>query len=113
MKPRAIKPAVLINAAAMAIEYPATFRRPSAEELAAIGPGSVVRIGIPGERFWGVLVERRGADGAMIGKINSPVYVGRLRYGDEIALTTDHIFEIYEGPIAATSLAAQLRTTRA
>jgi hypothetical protein len=86
------KTPVLVNAAQIQIEHPDTFQRPEPEELAAVCPGNVVKVGDGGERFWVVVKTRVGK--IFTGTVNNMLLFSRLKFGSPIKFHTDNIFDI-------------------
>lgn len=86
--------------------YPETFWIPDDEEKAALAPGDFVRLawkvrGLPGERMWVEILERRGA--RCVGRLsNQPVFVYR-GYGEKVRFHIDSIIDCHEGPPSGCS----------
>jgi hypothetical protein len=85
----------LMDGVAASDLYPSTFSIPSDEEKSAVKPGDFVKIGFlhprhPGERMWVKVTEPgKGTLG------NTPVvFIGLLKYGEEILYEPKHILDI-------------------
>jgi len=91
----------LADAAHLAQASPDTFLRPSAEDIANLRPGNMVKLifmfpstsSMKAERMW-VLVESVSDDGRFAGKlINYPMLVPGLHYGDHIEFSDIHVVD--------------------
>lgn len=82
-------------------DHPDTFWIPEDDEKAALRPGDFVRLawrvrGLPGERMWVEILERRGED--CTGRLaNEPIFVYR-GYGEKIRFHLDNVIDCHEGP---------------
>src|SRR6478735_12586903 len=78
---------------------PTTFARPSKEELAAVGPGVLVKLmfeseELGGERMW-VLVTEKFDDGEYFGVLqNWPVVFEDIEYGEPLDFTEKNIIDV-------------------
>lgn len=96
--PSALRPLspVLVNAEAMARQYPETFGRPDPEALASVAPGWFVKVAAAGERFW-IHVQEERTGGVLVGTVaNDLLDVGGhgLRFGDCIAFSRVNAYDV-------------------
>lgn len=95
--------AELIDARARHASAPESFDLPSDRRIQAVGPGSMVKIGVTfpptgegpaGERFWVEVIERTGD--RFIGRVDNDLTATNehgLRFNDEVAFFTSHILD--------------------
>lgn len=78
--------------------YPATFEAPSVEELAAVRPGSLVKICADDvERFWVVVTEVAGDK--VQGTVDNDLLhssVHQLKSDDIVSFELRHIYQIFQ-----------------
>lgn len=94
--PSLLKRPRLVDAQDMARRFPDTFEVPSAEALAAVGPGRLVKVALAsrGERFWVEVVARRG-DGRLEGLVRNRLVSSRsLLFGDRIAFRESNVYQV-------------------
>ena len=91
MKTKMNKTTVFINAQQMAIDHPETFHWPVAEANFEIG--DIVKVAIPGERFWVLITRIKGE--VFTGRVSNALISGGLGFGDSIKFGRENIYEIY------------------
>lgn len=77
----------------MRIEYPDTFGRPEAAELAALKVGDLVKVSIQDERFWVVLTDIKQP--ILEGRVDNKLFTKALKYKDIIRFHIDNIYQIF------------------
>lgn len=89
--------AIFTDAQAMSRLHPQTFDVPAPEILAAIRPGTFVKVCAEPERFWVEVVAVEG-DGIMGRVSNDLVHTARhgLRDGDSVTFEKRHIFGVHD-----------------
>ena len=71
--------------------YP-SFWIPSAEQLAALQERDLVKVILPGERFWVIIRERNGNE--FVGEVNNELITDELKCADLIHFKTENICDI-------------------
>jgi hypothetical protein len=80
-----------VSATEMAERHPLTFKAPTADEIAALVPGSSVKICNTSERFWATILARR--DHAFLGRVaNHLAFPAFYKCGDLIEFKDTHVF---------------------
>lgn len=93
----------LVNARLVAHSHPATFSRPSDEDLKDVRVGDHVKVCRHNERFW-IKVERIAADQLLGGIANDLVRPDNsdLHLGDLVCVERDHVYDVYKAGGAVT-----------
>ena len=90
-----------VDAQEMSRIHPKTFEAPTADELALIRTGSIVKVCVPPERFWVIVKEVNG--GKIVGEVNNYLTATDehgLSNEDIIEFEPRHVYSIYEGGAA-------------
>lgn len=87
------EPCSFVDVQEMHRKSPETFDAPSPARLAAIGPGSFVKVSCENERFWVQVTSV--SDAKICGRVDNAVGMPGLRLGSMVCFEKRHVYDVF------------------